>query len=89
MYRCPQCGNEDEFKIDAVDYLTAYVTQHLTDTDWCSAGDLEVNDTKSWGSTEWDETSSAACGACDFAAPLWRFEVWDLGACPPIDASEA
>ena len=81
MIQCPHCGNTAEFEIDAISYRTAYVTQHLKDTDWYEAGDLELDDVKDHSGTEWDSDSMTECGDCGYSAPLWGFDQ------RPIDAS--
>lgn len=87
MLKCPQCDNDEDFALDAVEYVTAYVTQHKTDTDWCNAADLELYDTKSESGTEWDDDTACRCLTCQYTAPLDTFEVSDY--LWLIDASEA
>jgi hypothetical protein len=84
MIRCPHCGNEADFALDAVTYEVAYVTQHHTDTDWFHPSDLELYDTKSVSGTEWDDESACRCLDCGYTKPLWRFTVVEA----VIDASE-
>ena len=75
MIRCPQCENEEDFAISAVEYVTAYVTQYNADGERDDTGALEVYDTKNDGGTEWDESSMCRCLNCEHTDTLARFDV--------------
>jgi hypothetical protein len=74
MIQCPKCHNDTDFAIDAVKYVTAYVTQQKKDDDFYSAGDLEVDDIKEDNGAEWDDESGTRCLRCGHIAPLSAFD---------------
>jgi hypothetical protein len=77
MIRCPQCHNDKEFAIDAVEFVAAYVTQ-ITEADpFGEPGDLVIFETKPYASTEWDEDASCTCRRCQYTAALDTFAVSD------------
>jgi hypothetical protein len=76
MIRCPYCGNDEDFAIDAVEYVTAYVHQIREDEDDADGepGELEVTDTKGASGTEWDDASACRCLCCQYTAALTTFD---------------
>jgi hypothetical protein len=56
--KCPRCGNEDAFYIDAI--VLAYVTD---------GGAQPANNSN----FNWDRDSFARCPECDYAGDLWDF----------------
>jgi hypothetical protein len=88
VIRCPQCGNTDDFAIDAVAYEVAYVHQISAEEAEANPDSgppdyLELYYTKGTSGTEWDDASDCRCTTCGYERPLWRFDThFD-----PIDAS--
>lgn len=62
-WRCPLCGNEDSFKVDAVVHQTVFLTDDGTE------------DTKSGGDTTWEDHSPAECSECGHYATVGFFQL--------------
>lgn len=65
VFRCPKCGENDDFKIDATINTVAYVN-----------GRGEVEDSQD-GDMEWGGESRMFCKTCDYMGIVNEFELED------------